>query len=112
MIRESQIRETLEQERKRPKTWWYISFVNRAGDVAGGKWLGASVLFDHGVLHAIEQSHRRGINRGGSFIGLKIPAHRVPPSEYHDRLLSEADVRNMWDDVVVLAAEEILRRTP
>lgn len=107
-MKRSTIGEKVKEEGKQPKAWWYLSFAEATSDSTGGKWLGANVLFDHGVLHAIQQSHRRGINPGGSFIGLKIPADRVPFPEFHDRLLSEADVRNMWDEAVAVTAHEIL----
>jgi hypothetical protein len=95
--------ENLKQESKQPKAWWHMSFADAAAGPLGGECLGINVLFDHGVLHCIQQSRRRGINPGG-------PADRVPPPEFHDRLLSDTDVRNMWDDYVSVRSHEILAR--
>jgi hypothetical protein len=92
----------LEEEKKRPKAWWYLSFSKNTGDPTTGKWLGANVLFDHGVVHAIQQSHRLGINPGGQFLGTKIPPDLIPPPEFRNRLLSEEDKRSMWKDVQII----------
>jgi hypothetical protein len=97
------IAQVMAEEDKQPKVWWYLSFAEDTGDPTTGKWLGGVVVFAPGYHHAVKQAWERGINPGGQCLGFKLRPENVPSAEFHDRLLSEADVRKMWPDTIKLS---------
>ena len=76
-------------ESRRSLGWFYLSF---ASDY---QFLGAAIVWAHGILTAVERASRLGINPGGEVLCYAIPRQylrRVPP-DLRNRLLSEAEVR-------------------
>lgn len=77
------VAELLEQERKQPLGWWYISF---AGET---EFLGGVVIEAHGFTDAIAKTHRLGINPGGQAGGTPVPGPGPFPT---NKLLSRAEM--------------------
>jgi hypothetical protein len=100
---QKRIAQVMEEERKQPKCWWYLSFAEDTGDPTTGKWLGGAVVFAPGYHHAVKQAWERGINPGGQCLGFKLKPKDIPSAEFHDRLLNEDDIKKMWPDAVRLA---------
>lgn len=77
-----------EAEMKLPFAWWYLSFSD-------GKWKGGVIVEARGVLGAVEEANRLGINPGGEVRGMRLNP-RVPLPEgmekLTNRLLSKADL--------------------
>jgi hypothetical protein len=53
-------RELINQERKNPPGWWYLSFASHDSG-----FLGCVIVQAQGMVTAIDRSHRLGINPGG-----------------------------------------------
>lgn len=56
-----------------PLVWHYLSFADESG------FLGASWVKARGMLDAIQISHARGCNGGGSVMCRPLPRHGEPP---------------------------------
>jgi len=81
------------QERRQSLGWFYLSFAN------GYEFRGATIIWAHGILTAVQRASELGIDPGGQVLCCPIPRkhlRRVPDHLRH-RLLSEAEVREMLD---------------
>jgi len=77
------------EEGRRVPGWFYLSFAHGQG------FLGAAIVWAHGVLTAVKRAADLGLNPGGEVVCCAIPpgnVRRVPPHLLH-RLLTEAEVR-------------------
>ncbi len=79
----------LREEVRRSLGWFYLSFA------AGDEFLGATIVWAHGILSALERASELGINPGGEVLCCPIPRRllRRVPADLRDRLLSESEVR-------------------
>jgi hypothetical protein len=77
------------EERQRALGWFYLSF---ASDYA---FLGATIVWAHGFLTAMQRASDLGIDPGGEVICYPLPRKHLPrvPADLRDRLLSETEVR-------------------
>jgi len=77
------------EESRRALGWFYLSFASERG------FLGAIIVWAHGILTAVERASRLGINPGGDVLCYPIPRKQLRrvPADLRDRLLSEAEVR-------------------
>jgi hypothetical protein len=90
-------RELIDQERKNPAGWWYLSFA----DEQPRGFLGAVIVQGQGMITAIDRAHRLRINPGGQVAAWAIDAEAVAkiPVEARERLLSKADLDRIFNDV-------------
>jgi hypothetical protein len=79
----------LAEEGKQSLGWFYLSFAT------DHRFLGASIVWAHGILTAVERASHLGINPGGEVLCCPIPRKhlRRVPEDLRHRLLSEAEVR-------------------
>ena len=80
-----------EAESKQPLAWWYLSFADH-------KWKGAVVVQAHGIMGAVEEANRLGINPGGEVRGMRLDSSVPLPEgmeEMTNRLLSKADLAKL-----------------
>ena len=72
--------------------WWYLSFVD---DI----FLGAVVVRASDAIDAIKEAHALKINPGGEVLAMQVEDESgLPPSEFRERLLSKAEVMQIWPD--------------
>lgn len=80
-----------EAEMKLPLTWWYLSF-------ADGKWKGGVIVQARGIMGAVEEANRLGINPGGEVRGMCLSPSVPLPEEMEkltNRLLAKADLEKL-----------------
>jgi hypothetical protein len=79
----------LAEERRHSLGWFYLSFAT------GHEFLGAAIVWAHGLLTAVERASDLGINPGGEVMCCPIPRKnlRRVPADLRNRLLSETEVR-------------------
>lgn len=82
--------------------WVYISFADDGG-FRGGVIIQSP---DHPGL-ACTEAHRRKINPGGQAMVLGIPDGKVPEEKWRNRLLTKAQVMEMWPDSKRLGDMEV-----
>jgi hypothetical protein len=77
------------EERQRSLGWFYLSF---ATDRA---FLGAIIVWAHGLLTAVERAAELGLDPGGQVLCCPIPRQhlRRVPADLRNRPLSEPEVR-------------------
>jgi hypothetical protein len=77
-----------EAEMKLPLAWWYLSFADR-------KFKGAVVVQARGIMSAVEEANRLGINPGGEVKGMRLSPSVPLPEDMEkltNRLLSKTDL--------------------
>lgn len=79
----------LAKESEEPNRWWFLSFASEEA------FLGGLFLEAHGVIHAIQEAYRRGINPGGSVQGHTVPQEHLPPRSYLNRLLTKQEMEEI-----------------
>lgn len=81
------------EESRRALGWFYLSFAAEDG------FLGAIIVWAHGILTAVERASDLGMNPGGDVLCCPIPRQhlRRVPADLRHRLLSEAEVRRRLD---------------
>lgn len=73
------------------ETYWWLSFAD--GDLPEGQqFLGVVIASGPTFEEVVTKTHQMGINPGGEIQAVEIPAGHVPPNEFHDRLLSRAEL--------------------
>ncbi len=86
----------LQEEKTHPLCWWYLSFADR-------KFLGGVVLLARGIMEARLQMPLLGIKSpGGQVMGVPLPDKYVPTEKFRNKLLSRAEVKEMWPDAARL----------
>lgn len=60
------------EEAQQPETWWWLSFAENG-------FRGAVIVRASGLLDAVSQTHRRGINPGGEVLGVEDVLAATPP---------------------------------
>lgn len=91
-LNERQVRERkamlLAKEQDNPPAQWWMSFCD-PNKPKGQQFIGVCVVKAPGFMHATQKAWDLGINPGG-----EIQAYRVNdvPVEYHDKLLSLAEL--------------------
>jgi len=84
--------ELLKEEAARNETAYYwLSFADTEKPV-GQRFTGVIVTEALGFIHAVDKTHKMGINPGGEVLGDAY----IPPAginEFKDRLLQEAELR-------------------
>ena len=93
-------RQLVNEERKNPPGWWYISFADDDG------FRGVVIVQGQGFITALDRATRLGINPGGEVKGMQLAddvASKVP-IETRERLLSKTDLErhfgpvSRWDE--------------
>lgn len=83
-----------ERERAGDKTtFWYLSYSGES------VFNGGVIVRAFGFVHACQRARDLRINPGGEIMGLPIPADRVPAGKYLDKLLTLADLLEIWPDM-------------
>ena len=79
----------LAEEGRHSLGWFYLSFATEY------EFLGATIVWAHGLLTAVERASDLGINPGGEVMCCLIPRRnlRRVPADLRNRLLSEGEVR-------------------
>jgi len=77
------------QEGRQALGWFYLSFANER------RFLGAVIVWAHGILTAIESAAAMGIDPGGEVLCYAIARQQIGrvPADLRNRLLTEAEVR-------------------
>jgi hypothetical protein len=83
----------LTDELSQPLRWFYLSF---ADDQA---FRGAAIVEAHGPAHAMELTHRLGINPGGQVAAWELPEQIAAtlPAEAKNRLLNKPELERLFD---------------
>jgi hypothetical protein len=81
----AQTAEILAEESQEIETWWWLSFADDNG------FRGAAMVRGRGILSAVHEASRLGLNPGGDVAGLSLQDHE-PPSEWVGRLLTREGV--------------------
>ena len=80
----------LTDELGQPLRWFYISFAD------DDSFRGAVIVKAPGEAHAIQASHRLGINPGGQAAIFKVPDGAPVPPAAVNRLLSKRDLEVLF----------------
>lgn len=98
---QARTQQVLEEESHQPERWMWLSFADQ-------KFLGGVVIKAHGLLHArlIEMPRFNIQSPGGEIASWTLPDELVPPESYRNRLLTEAEVYEMWPDSAKLSELE------
>jgi hypothetical protein len=75
-------------ESQQPLAWWYLSFAEPR------KWKGAVIVQARGIMGAVAEANRLGINPGGEVKGARLSPEHTPPENLINRLLSKADIES------------------
>jgi hypothetical protein len=75
--------------------WWYLSFATHE------RFLGGIVLRAFGIADAVTQAHMRKLNPGGQVLCALIDEQYLPPSEFHNRLLTEEEIKRAFPELEV-----------
>lgn len=78
----------LAQEHDSPPALWWMSFCD-TGRQRDQQFLGVVIVEAPGFMHAHQKSCALGINPGGEIQALQVNG---VPVEYHDKLLSRAEL--------------------
>ena len=91
--------------------WWYLSF---AGGDEG--WRGGVIVLAHGFATALLEANRLKINPHGEVSGHPIPGDKAPALKFRNRLLTKAELEELWgpmvrfrfgeDDEIILEGED------
>jgi hypothetical protein len=95
--------EALEAEYTEPLRWFYCSF-------AGEHFNGAVIIQAHGVADCSLRAHRKKINPGGELAAWEVTQERLPPEKYRNRLLTKAEILELWPDAKSIREHEESRR--
>lgn len=93
------------QDRTIETFWWYIAFeTDRDVAKTGGPivFTGAAILEAPTMFEAIREAYKRQIAPQDSETRnqpVQIPEDELPPLEYRNRLLTKADVQQIWPEV-------------
>lgn len=81
-------RDLIRHELQEPERWFWVSFADEDG------FRGACIVRAHGLVTATMETHRRGINPGGSVQTMPFPPslEHLNFTEWANILLSKADV--------------------
>ena len=93
---EERKRQLIEEERKNPPGWWYLSFANDSG------FLGAAIVQGQGPATAIDRSWRLKINPGDCEVcALQIEQEDMArtPAEAREKFLTMADIERFLGPV-------------
>jgi hypothetical protein len=80
----------LTDELSQPLRWFYLSFADDDG------FRGAAIVEAHGPAHALQLTHRLGINPGGEIATWEIPEGAPLPDAAKNRLLSKEDLDRLY----------------
>jgi hypothetical protein len=81
----------LTDELTEPLRWFYLSFADDE------RFRGAVIVEAHGVAHAIELTHKLGINPSGEVAVFEVPEGApLPPDAAKNRLLSKRDLDRLF----------------
>lgn len=90
------VAEVFAEERAQPMQWFYLSFAGEEG------FRGAAIVEARGIAGAVSRCNVLQINPHGEVMGVPIgDAAKVPP-DARDRLLSKAELEQMWGDLKTL----------
>jgi hypothetical protein len=92
--------QNLTEESGKPLRWFYLSFADE-------RFLGAAIVEAPGELHAIEITHRLGINPGGEVAVFAVPEGKPVPDEAKWRLLSRQDLERVFGADTVHAFKDL-----
>lgn len=84
---------------KEQKTRWYLSF-------AGDTFLGACIVEAKGFIDAVTESHRLKISPGGQVRGHPVPEDVVLEPRWCNRLLTKADLQEMFPEEKIQTERE------
>jgi hypothetical protein len=87
----SRVAEVLSDELSQPERWQYLSF-------ADSEFRGAVVVKAHGITDALLKVNALKQNPGGEVLCVEIPGDKIPDPKFCDRLLTKADIVEMWDE--------------
>lgn len=90
-LRDEGIQEMLDDDLARPESWWWISFAD-PDKPKGSQSLGVVIVKGGGMQEALQNAWTMNINPGGQVQAIEIPDEHVPPAEFHNRLLSRAEL--------------------
>lgn len=97
---QERIAKLLAAEARTPECWYLLSFVDESG------FLGATVLRAQGMLTAIRQAHKLGINPGGEVMATPMPAAlKAPPDEICEKLIQDKTLFGLHFEGWMNAAE-------
>jgi hypothetical protein len=87
----SRVAEVLSEEFTEPEQWLYLSF-------ADSEFRGAVVVKAQGITTALLKVNALGQNPGGEVLCVEIPGDKIPEAKFHDRLLTKAEIQEMWGE--------------
>jgi hypothetical protein len=87
----SRVVQVLGEEANQPEQFYYLSF-------AGATFHGAAVVKANGAASALLRANSLGINPGGEVLCVPIPENKVLDLKFCDRLLSKAEIMEMWGE--------------
>jgi len=90
----------LDEEATQPLGWWYLSYADKDG------FRGGVIVETRGFTSAAMVSNVFGLSPGGEVRGMPIPTDKVPEAHYRYRLLTKAQLEEIWDDMATLAELE------
>jgi hypothetical protein len=97
----ARVAQVLRSELDQPEEWHYLSFADEV-------FRGVVIIKAHGITDAITKCHHLNINPGGQVLGVSIPDEIIAqvPDTHRNRLLSEAEVKELWPDAKRLREHE------
>jgi hypothetical protein len=97
----ARVAEVMREELAQPEQWHWVSFADEV-------FRGAVVIQAHGVTDAATKCHALNINPGGQVMALPMPPEILAqvPESYRNRLLTKAEVKELWPDAKSLREYE------
>jgi hypothetical protein len=86
-----------QEQRSNPLHWIYLSYAKDEG------FQGGVIVMAHGLVSAAFEARRRKISPGGQVVACSVPNDKVPPAKYRYRLLTKAELDEVWPDMTPLA---------
>jgi len=97
----ARVAEITRRELEEPESWHYVSFADEV-------FRGVVLIKAHGITDAVSKCHRLNINPGGQVMCVPMPDDVIEQvnDKYRNRLLTKADVLEIWPDAKSLREHE------
>ena len=99
----NRVNQVLAEERKNPLGLWYLSYAGEEG------WRGAIFIEAHGMAEAAYLANHRKLNPGGEVMGVPVPEEEIPAKQWHNRLLTKAELEAATGEEVATIQEWVQR---
>lgn len=93
--------ELVAEETDQPLQWFWLSFADKEG------FKGVIVIQAQGIMTALFKCSAMNINPGGQVQSISIPTGQYIPNEAKNRLLSLAEIKQYFGEIVNSRGETV-----